>query len=201
MDEQVGRLRAALRKAGVADDTLLCFCSDNGPEGQAGKAPGSAGPLRGRKRDLYEGGIRVPGIIHWPARLKPAVSELPACTSDYLPTVLAAAEIKSTSGRRLDGVDLLPLLSSGESTRRQPIGFQSRNQMVWMESRWKLVGIGKPGRGGASFQDVRFELYDIPSDPREADDLAAERRDEVFRMRTALAAWMKDVQASLESSD
>ncbi|MCP5116650.1 MAG: sulfatase-like hydrolase/transferase, partial [bacterium] len=95
MDEQVGRLRHTLRNAGVARDTMVWFCSDNGPEGQQGKAPGSAGPFRGRKRSLYEGGIRVPGLVEWPATVKPGgKTDFPAVTSDYLPTILEVVGAK-----------------------------------------------------------------------------------------------------------
>ena len=63
LDREVGRIRAVLDEVGVADDTILWFCSDNGPEGRDGQAPGSTGGLRGRKRSLFEGGTRVPGIL------------------------------------------------------------------------------------------------------------------------------------------
>ena len=89
MDEQVGRLRSKLSAMGVEENTLIAFCSDNGPEGAREEAPGSAGPLRGRKRDLYEGGVRVPAFIVWPRRIRPErTTDFPAVTSDYLPTIL-----------------------------------------------------------------------------------------------------------------
>ena len=76
-------------EVGVAENTLLWFCSDNGPEGKKGKAPGAAGTLRGRKRDLLEGGIRVPGLLEWPARIKEGRrTAIPAGTIDYLPTIV-----------------------------------------------------------------------------------------------------------------
>jgi len=86
LDEQMGRLRKELRAAGIADNTMLWICSDNGPEGKDGKrgrTRGSAGPLRGRKRSLFEGGVRVPGLLEWPARIKGGqVTDIPCCTSD-----------------------------------------------------------------------------------------------------------------------
>ena len=89
LDEQVGRLRSELVRLGIADETMLWFCSDNGPEGKAGRAPGSAGPLRGRKRDLWEGGIRVPCLLEWPDVVKqPRTVSAPCVTNDFLPTVL-----------------------------------------------------------------------------------------------------------------
>ena len=79
MDEQIGRLRRTLKRLDVADNTLITFCSDNGPEGNS-SAPGSAGPFRGRKRSLYEGGIREPFLIRAPGVTKPSsTSDAPAC--------------------------------------------------------------------------------------------------------------------------
>ena len=76
MDEQVGRLRDALRRWGAAENTMLWFTSDNGPEN---RTPGSPGPFRDRKRSLYEGGIRVPGLLEWPARIPAGrATEVPA---------------------------------------------------------------------------------------------------------------------------
>ena len=112
MDEQVGRLRTELRAMGVARNTLVTFCSDNGPEGKTGSAPGSAGHLSGRKRDLLEGGIRVPGLMEWPARIRPGNTTVPAVTSDYLPTLLEIIGAKPAENRPLDGLSLLPLFLS-----------------------------------------------------------------------------------------
>ena len=81
LDREVGRLRATLDELGVGDNTILWFCSDNGPEGKQGKAPGSAGNLRGRKRSLFEGGTRVPGLLSWPKQLpQGTVVDTLACT-------------------------------------------------------------------------------------------------------------------------
>ena len=85
LDREVGRLQKTLDELGVRDNTIVWFCSDNGPEGKKGKAPGSAGPLRGRKRSLFEGGTRVPGILSWPNKLpKGHVVDTLACTSDFM---------------------------------------------------------------------------------------------------------------------
>jgi arylsulfatase A-like enzyme len=74
LDEQLGRLRAKLKQLDAADNTMLWFCSDNGPEGKDAQSPGSAGDLRGRKRSLYEGGVRVPGVLVWPGHTSPGTS-------------------------------------------------------------------------------------------------------------------------------
>ncbi len=99
IDRNVGKLRTALRELKVADNTLLWYCSDNG--GAAG--PKSTGDLRGSKGTLWEGGLRVPGLVEWPARIpQPFVSQMPCCTSDIYPTVLeATAQWRRTRSSRL----------------------------------------------------------------------------------------------------
>src|SRR5690606_3355046 len=91
MDEQVGRLRNHLIDLGIEKNTVLFFTSDNGPEGEnshVGRTRGSTKGLRGRKRSLHEGGIRVPGIMEWPGQISPGTTvEVPCFTSDYFPTI------------------------------------------------------------------------------------------------------------------
>ena len=100
MDAQLCRLRHTLRRLGAHENTMLWFCSDNGPEGKA-TAPGRTAGLRGRKRSLYEGGVRVPGILVWPARVKkPRLVTTPCVTADYFPTVLDAAGLEPVEDGR-----------------------------------------------------------------------------------------------------
>ena len=126
IDIQVGRLREELRKLGIADNTMLWFASDNGPNlkgrklvksaaAQDGKFTytpiGSTGAYRGWKRHLHEGGVRVPGILEWPNRIKTGrITDYPAVTSDYLPTVLDALDIPLPTDRDYDGISLMPLI-------------------------------------------------------------------------------------------
>jgi arylsulfatase A-like enzyme len=130
MDRAIGTFRRALREAGVAENTLLWFNSDNGitrenlpPEQHKLLFNGG---WRGTKGDLYEGGLRVPALIEWPAVIRtPRVSSVPCVTSDILPTVLDLLGLKHPDPRRpLDGVSLKPLLLDGTMTERpSPIGF------------------------------------------------------------------------------
>lgn len=118
MDTAIGQLREALDKAGVRENTLVWFCSDNGGCGPVSKTGG-----RGKKAMIYEGGLRVPAVIEWPAVIShPIVSSLPATTSDIFPTCLAAAGLPLPTDRIIDGVSLLSLLRTGEQAR-PPIGF------------------------------------------------------------------------------
>lgn len=119
MDRAMGKLRSALRSMGIADNTLLWYCSDNGaiPEG-------STGGLRGRKGQLYEGGLRVPCLIEWPSRIRaPRRSDVPSGTVDIYPTLLELAGAKPSHQPVLDGQSLVPLFDDQLTARRQPLGF------------------------------------------------------------------------------
>jgi arylsulfatase A-like enzyme len=99
MDRSMGTLRAGLRQLGIADNTLVWFCGDNGgwQDPKKPDANGVTGGLRGRKGDMYEGGIRVPCVIEWPARIKrPVVTEMPAGVVDIYPTKLSASNGQAT---------------------------------------------------------------------------------------------------------
>ena len=194
MDQQVGRLRGELCDLGVAENTMLWFCSDNGPEGEAGSAPGSAGPLRGRKRDLFEGGVRVPGLLEWPARIPhPRVVDLPCSTLDYFPTVLDAVGLES-EGRPspVDGVSLMPLIEGTMRSRPTPIAFESRNQVALTDNRYKIISTD----GGKTYM-----LFDLVADPGEKTDLAPQKPEVVESMKAVLEPWRSSCKRSLAGSD
>ena len=185
MDEQVGRLRAELRSLGVADNTMLWFCSDNGPEGKDGKSGrsrGSAGPFRGRKRSLFEGGVRVPGLLEWPARVKGGrTTDLPCSTSDYFPTVLDVLGFKMKGQPEpVDGISLLPLIKGRMSKRPAPIGFESNKQVSLTDNRHKIYSKD----GGKTYM-----LFDLLEDPGENKDLAAEKPQILQAMKAQVAKW------------
>ncbi len=188
MDEQVGRLRAKLRELNVADNTMVTFCSDNGPEGGS-QSPGSAGPFRGRKRSLYEGGVRVPGLIEWPAKIKPGVTEFPTVTSDYLPAVLdyVAPKPRGQVGP-IDGASLRGLFEGSLKQRPAPIAFQSKGVLTLSDNQYKLVLNGK---------NKPAELYDLLADPGEKTNIANRHKPRVADMTKKLLAW----QASCKQSD
>ncbi|MEM8678500.1 MAG: sulfatase-like hydrolase/transferase [Planctomycetota bacterium] len=180
LDEQMGRLRATLRQLNVAANTLLWFCADNGPEGGP-QAPGATGPFRGRKRSLYEGGIRVPAFAHWPRRIPAGRStDFPAVTSDYLPTILEFLGESGDEHRPLDGVSLLSVLSDTVPARSDPIGFLFRSKGAWIADQYKLVG---------DTSADQWELYDLQADPGEQTDLAQSEPRILRRMRDEFEAW------------
>jgi arylsulfatase A-like enzyme len=198
MDEQIGRLRAELRELGIARDTMLFFCSDNGPEGQA-SAPGSTGGLRGRKRSLHEGGIRVPAIWEWPARIEGGgLTDSAAVTSDYLPTLFEVLGLALPADRESDGTSLLPLLDDPARKRPRGIAFQSGKQIALIEQRWKLIGTD---RAPADDPRAGFQLYDLTEDPTESRDRAAEHPEIVERMARELDVWRDSCRADRIDSE
>ncbi len=208
LDEQVGRLRKVLRDLGVDQNTMLTFCADNGPEGQAGNAPGRAGPFRGRKRDLYEGGIRVPGLAEWPARIQPgSVTDFPAVTSDYLPTILEVLGIDYPDERPIDGVSLLGLFEGTLTERPRPIGFDFVGQRALSDNRYKLLQLPSTGRRAAkrdpspNSEELDVALYDLLDDPGETRNIAREHPEVVARMSAALDEWRASCEQTATGDD
>jgi len=118
MDRAVGKLRAELRALGIHENTLLWYTSDNG-----GLKPASTGG-RGRKGQIYEGGLRVPAILEWPARIRrPATTAVPCVTSDIYPTLLDLLDVKPANQPPLDGISLAGLIEGKMAQRPRPIGF------------------------------------------------------------------------------
>jgi len=192
MDDQVGRLRTALRERGVADETMVWFTSDNGPEGN-NDTLGTTRGLRGRKRSLYEGGVRVPGILEWPARVQAGTeTETPAVTSDYLPTVLSLLGLELRDERPIDGVDLAPLLMGGESARPWPIGFRSGGKQAWVDGRYKMH---------MSEKGKTVRLYDLHLDPGELEDLADRDPGRVDHLISAFTLWKTSCESSAAGND
>lgn len=171
MDRQVGDIVEALREKGLEQNTLVLFSSDNGSHQEGGHKAWffqSSGALRGTKRDLYDGGIRVPMIARWKGRIAPGqASDLPWAFWDFLPTCAELAGVPAPAG--IDGISVAPtLLGAGAQKRHEYLywEFHERGfaQAVRM-GQWKAVRL--PARD--------LELYDVVSDPGERTNLAATR--------------------------
>jgi arylsulfatase A-like enzyme len=135
VDHAMGRLRKALREMGIAKNTMLWFCSDNG-----GAFALSTGGLPGGKKWLTEGGTRVPGILEWPARVpKPFVTTVPACTMDLYPTVLDLLGIEMPDQiEPIDGISLLPLIDGKMDRRPKPIPLVSGQAVRLIDNEYIL---------------------------------------------------------------
>lgn len=211
-DDRVGRILDALEAQGLSEETLVIFSSDNGPERQnpdrkrmkdksyahevldgyaTAYSVGSSGGLRGRKRSLYEGGIRVPFIVRWPGT-SPAgvVNRTSVLTAvDLLPTFCELAGIELPKDYQPDGESVVAALRGEEWERSKPIFWETRGgrptgdnwpRMALRSGDWKLL---------MDFEGERVELYHMPSDKEESKNLAAEHPDRVAAMREQLLGW------------
>jgi arylsulfatase A-like enzyme len=201
IDRAMGSLRAGLRNLGVADNTMLWFNSDNG-----GTNARSNGVFRDGKNSVWEGGLRVPGILEWPARVKPSITSVPVCTSDLYPTILDAAGVRVPNQvLPLDGISLMPLLEGKLAQRPSPIGFwhwggknmdRGSGHAAWTDNQYKLHRISEKKKEG-----VTFELYDLLKDPSEKTDLAKDKPEVVAKMKAELEVWQDSVLRSLRLED
>lgn len=191
LDEQMGRLRNKLKTLGIDHNTILFFTSDNGPEHGT---PGDAGPYRDRKRSLYEGGVRVPGLMTWPDKIKkPIVVKTPVVTCDYLPTILDAVGISMPEkANRLDGISILPLLEGKELKRPKPIGFASKGQMAYNDIQYKYY---------QKNPSAKIELYDIQKDPSEKNNIADQHPEVVAEFQKGFTEWFNSCRASFEGKE
>jgi arylsulfatase A-like enzyme len=191
LDRNVGRLIDALDRLGLTRDTLIIFTSDQGATFERGNQGTSAAldsnrPFRGQKRTLWEGGIRVPGLVSWPGKIPGGTvgTEIVHLT-DLMPTLLAAAGGRVDPAWRVDGINLLPVWEGQAAPRERTLFWEWRSeggfQLAALRDRMKLVvtGAGNP------------ELYDVVSDPAERRDLSAQFPDLTAQLQSALGAWLK----------
>ncbi len=188
-DRNVGRVLAALAASGVEKDTIVIFTSDHGATFETGNqgasvALDSNAPLRGGKRTLWEGGIRVPFAVRWPGRVRAgSVTDEVLQMTDLFPTILAASGATETPGD-LDGRDLIPLWTADTPLPPRTLFWEWRSegshQLAAMRGDEKLVITG----GG------RPELFDVKDDPAERKNIAALRPERVKRLNEELKAWM-----------
>jgi arylsulfatase A-like enzyme len=195
-DRNIGRLLDALDAAGVADDTLVVFTSDNGGLSTSEGSPTCNLPLSQGKGWMHEGGTRTPLIVRWPGRVRPAtVCREPVTSPDLYPTLLEAAGLPLRPSQHADGVSLLPLLR-GEALRRGPLfwhyphyGNQGGTPGAAVrDGDWKLIRF---------FEDERLELYNLAADPGETRNCAGAEPARAAAMRQRLDAWLQDVGAVL----
>ena len=185
MDEQVGRLVSFLKQEGLYENTILCFCSDNGPEL---RTPGTAGKFRGKKRDLYEGGIRVPSFVVWPGKIASGRTNHIAATFDYLPTFVELLSLPKPP-YQIDGESLIGFFRD-QDERQKPLVFAVPKQGAVIEQQYKLF-----------YQNGKYELYDIQSDPYEQHDLSAKYPTILNRLHRELDLQLESYRDTYEGAE
>lgn len=189
LDASVGRVLAALREAGIAENTLVFFSSDNGPWLTQGLQGGSAGPLREGKGSTWEGGMRVPGIAWWPGRIKPGgVTSTPASTMDLFVTSLTLGGAAVPTDRPIDGIDLAPVLA-GKPLPDRPFFYYRKDQLAAVRlGNFKLHFFTQNGYGQPK-PDLHEPplLFNLARDPGEKFNLAAEHPEVIAKIKAAIA--------------
>jgi len=188
MDSDIGRILKKLKELGTDENTLVVFTSDNGPHKEGGITPDfldSNGPLRGIKRDLYEGGIRVPMIARWPGKIKTgSVSEHISAFWDILPTFAELAGVQPP--KDIDGISMLPAILGKPVTRHKYLYWEfhegSSKQAIRMEN-WKAVRLA-PSKS--------IELYDLSSDIGEENNIARKHPEIVAEVEAILSKVRTD---------
>ena len=197
LDENIGRLLAALDEEGLRDDTVVVFTSDNGGLATAEGSPTSNAPLSEGKGWMFEGGTREALIVRLPGVTRPGMlCHVPVTSPDFYPTLLEVAGCDARPNQHVDGVSFASLLAGGERLDRQAI--------FWHYPHYGNQG-GTPGCSVRSgdfkliefFEDRHVELYHLTDDVGETHDLAAERRDVVGELRPMLHAWLRSVDAKI----
>ncbi|MDZ7721256.1 MAG: sulfatase-like hydrolase/transferase [candidate division KSB1 bacterium] len=185
MDRDIGNLFDLLKTLGLDDNTVVMFTSDNGPHAEGGNDPAfndSNGPLRGIKRDLYEGGIRVPMIARWPGRIATgSTTDLPSALWDVLPTCAELAGVSAPPDT--DGISFLPTLLGEPET-------QEKHEYLYWEFHWwqparQAVRMGR-WKGVRNTPDSDIELYDLSVDIGEKHNIAKQHSDIVQRIASIM---------------
>jgi len=181
IDWNVGRLLAKLDELKLADNTIVVYFCDNGPNSFRYN-----GGMRGRKGSTDEGGVRSPLLVRWPGKIAPGTRVEPiAAAIDLLPTLTALAGIETPQHKPLDGVDLAPLLLGKRTTAEDRMIFSHWNSRVSVRTqRYRLDDAGR--------------LYDMQHDPGQQRDIAAEAPEVATKLRTAVEAWRRDVLSELD---
>mgnify|MGYP005990757783 CR=1 FL=1 len=209
MDEQIGRLRDKLKYLGVDKNTLITFTSDNGPEsanirarnpGAEGRLAGSTDNLKGRKRSLYEGGVRVPTLALWPEKIAAgSVINIPASTLDYLPTINEIVGYKMPDDRPIDGTSILPILQGIEinEKRNKAIPFIAKDKLSLLDGNYKLV----TNTNALANNLAELELYNLTLDRGETTNIAKNHPKRVNAMIEQLKQFILSAKASHNGDD
>jgi arylsulfatase A-like enzyme len=183
MDEGIGRIVETVRRLGLERKTFIFFCSDNGATKN-----GSNGVLAGYKGSLWEGGHRVPAVAYWLGRIKAGTTtDQTVLGMDLFATMMSIAGAKPQVGLKLDGVDLLPMLTKGARLPERTLFWRYKKGKAVRKGPWKLL-----------VQSNQSKLYNLDEDLGEKENLAGARPDMVKALEDELAAWEQEVSAGIE---
>lgn len=194
LDRSVGALRQGLRDLEIEKDTVLWYCSDNG--GLPKIEPPTTGGLRGHKGLIDEGGLRVPGIIEWPGKIAPRQTDFPATVMDMMPTVLElAGETHPIPQRPTDGESLVHLFDGQTPDRERGSAFYFRYKKMaaMIHNDWKLTS--------RNLSQGPFELYNLATDPVEANDVSKQYAERQQSMAAKLIEWLAETDDSEAGKD
>jgi N-acetylgalactosamine-6-sulfatase len=198
-DRQIGQVLTKLDQLGLSENTVIIFSSDNGPEdilvrNASHSGVGSPGPFRGRKRSLYEGGVRVPFLLRWPAGIAEAgvVNDItPLCAVDLFPTFCRLAGVSPPMGWPLDGEDMSDVFRGSQRQRRTPLMWEWRFRIIGHPLNQSPMLAIREGDWKLLINPVydRVELYDIPNDPMELNNLAQQYPERVAELAPQVLDW------------
>ncbi|MGJ8641215.1 MAG: sulfatase-like hydrolase/transferase [Opitutaceae bacterium] len=203
MDDQIGRLRTKLRELGIEKNTVIFFCSDNGPaDPLAKKGVASPGPFKGHKHTMYEGGLLVPACAVWPGVIEPkSVVDARCSTVDFFPTIAKIADFtfSKKEERPIDGIDLMPLISGDQTDRNQDLYFGYRRLFQGINGESVISGDYKLLREAK--KNGRLRLYNIANDPYEKKDLSKELPERLNELSKVMQAIDASCQLSRDGGD
>lgn len=193
MDRSIGALRSALKEMNVAENTFFMFNSDNG--GLPKITPETVGGLRGFKNSVYEGGLRVPAIIEYPAKITQSrITNYPAGTVDIFPTIVDLLDLPESSMLEVrDGISLVPLLEQDIQTREKPLGFRHTDRVAIVDNDYKLIT--------QKIGSEKYELYNLKEDQSEKENLIDQQPKIAKRMIQHLNSWNATIESSIAGND
>jgi arylsulfatase A len=190
LDENIGRILGALERSGKSSKTIVVFLTDNGPNSDRFN-----GDMRGRKGSVHEGGVRVPLFIRWPGNIAPGKTVEPICAHiDLLPTLLDMCGVDRTAGPPLDGASVWPLIQATVNKADWPDRTLFTSRTSGYEK--SLVGIKRAvrtQRWRATFENNRWSLFDMLSDPSQQLDVAGSNLEVIAELETESDNWLKEV--------
>jgi len=183
MDEGVGRIVETVRRLGLERKTFIFFCSDNGATKN-----GSNGALAGYKGSLWEGGHRVPAVAYWPGRIQPGtVTSQTVLGMDMFPTMVSIAQAKLPAGLKLDGIDLLGMLTEGRKLPERTLFWRYRKERALRKGPWKLL-----------VQGDNVKLYNLDDDLGEKMNLTGAKPGMVKMLQDKLTTWEQEVSDGVD---